>query len=256
MVVLSRCLRKILSSNPRIICIPRTCSRIQDRFRHLSSSQRADVRGTIPFLGHGVAVGQYAEVSEHDADRRWTTENYVFLVGSAQRSIMLFNCKSQQKERHFNLEEIEEFGDLIGDKNILHSSGLQWNKILTELPHLEALEDSGLIRFDESQRNSGTMKPIVHGIFVSGLFSSIFGSLSPGCVYMNQTLNFSNPVHAEEIVLARIEIEKIRRWRRGGVVLQCSTTVSVGRDATTGAFKNMAVTGTANVWLPSGYQKN
>ena len=143
----------------------------------------------------------------------------------------------------------------------MHSSGLQWNNdLLTKLPHLEALQASKLIQFDQSQgysNNVRIMKPIVHGIFVSSLFSSIFGTLSPGCIYVNQTLNFSNPVHADDRVLARIEIEKIRKWRRGGVVVQCSTTVIDApekSDSNKDDSKTVLVTGTANVWLPSGYQ--
>lgn len=178
-------------------------------------------------MGYGVAVGQHAEV-----------------------------------ERRFSAQQTEQFGDLVQDKNILHFPPKNWDDAVTEMPHLQAVKDSGLIQFneeipheDDSSKNSDTtMKPLVHGIFVSSLFSSIFGSLSPGCVYMNQTLNFANPVFAEELVLARIEIEKIRKWRRGGVVLQCNTTVSVGYDDKTGTFTKDAVTGVANVWLPSGYQ--
>jgi hypothetical protein len=133
-----------------------------------------------------------------------------------------------------------------------------------EMPHLQAVKDSGLIQFinkqdseeddDDDSNDFNSFQPLVHGIFVSSLFSSIFGSLSPGCVYMNQSLNFANPVFAEELILARIEIEKIRKWRRGGVVLQCNTTASVGYDENTGTFTKNAVTGVANVWLPSGYQ--
>lgn len=191
------------------------------RSKHFSSSKLSDIRGTIPFLGHRVDVGQYAE-----------------------------------KERIFSTQEIQNFGDLIGDKNILHSSGLQWNDVLlAKLPHLQALDESKLIQFEESQtENPPIMKPLVHGIFVSSLFSSIFGSLSPGCIYLNQTLNFSNPVHAEDMVLARIEIQKIRKWRRGGVVVQCNTTVVDVPDQPNEKSKTVLVTGTANVWLPSGYQ--
>jgi acyl dehydratase len=167
-------------------------------------------------------------------------------------------------ERRFSVEQIEKFGDLVQDKNILHSPPSSWEDAVTEMPHLEAVKDSGLIQFSNQQQqnddgsdasSSSTMiKPVVHGIFVSSLFSSIFGSLSPGCVYMNQTLQFANPVFAEELILGRIEIQKIRRWRRGGVVLQCHTTASVGHDEDNGTFTKDAVTGVANVWLPSGYQ--
>ena len=70
----------------------------------------------------------------------------------------------------------------------------------------------------------------------------------------NQTLHFANPVFAEELILARIEIEKIRKWRRGGVVVQCQTKALLVYDENNCTCTKDAVTGVANVWLPSGYQ--
>ena len=65
---------------------------------------------------------------------------------------------------------------------------------------------------------------------------------------MNQTLTFVSPVHADEVVRGRIEIEKIRKWRKGGVVVQCKTTVGLP------STEQVAVKGTANVWLPGGHK--
>lgn len=135
----------------------------------------------------------------------------------------------------------------VGDKNILHSS-VPWNdETLLQMPHLKEVEQSGIVRV---QGNMTT--PLVHGMLVSSLFSSIFGTISPGCVYMNQTLNFGAPVHAEELVVARLEIEKIRKWRKGGIVVQCETQVMLP-PTWQGQPSKAAITGTANVWLPSGY---
>ena len=64
---------------------------------------------------------------------------------------------------------------------------------------------------------------------------------------MNQSLNFAGPVHADEPVLGRVEIEKVRKWRKGGVVVQCDTQVILQ------STNVPVIKGTANVWLPSGH---
>lgn len=134
---------------------------------------------------------------------------------------------------------------------------------MKKLPHLHAVHDSGLIQLQDDPTQN--IKPLVHGIFVSSLFSSIFGTLAPGCVYMNQTLSFIKPVFAEDRIVARIEIQKIRRWKKGGLVLQCETSASVividdddnvegNKDGGEEDNSTIAITGIANVWLPSGHQ--
>lgn len=153
---------------------------------------------------------------------------------------------------------MSQFGDLAHDKNILHfPPASNWDETREEHSQLDALHDSGMIQFyDEEDMQSESppstvIKPVVHGIFVSSLFSAIFGTLSPGCVYMNQTLQFSNPVFVDDRVIGRVDIEKIRKWRKGGVVVQCRTIATVAfHDDYDG---RTAVTGTANVWLPTGY---
>ena len=168
----------------------------------------------------------------------------------------LTSLPSSQLYRRFSVEEVVEFGDLVHDKNLLHIPPVSsWDEAREEHSQLDALLDSGLIQFidEENQESLSAFKPLVHGIFVSSLFSSIFGTLSPGCVYMNQTLQFAAPVYVEDRVVAKVDIEKIRKWRKGGVVVQCRTVASVANDDNDRFDAKTAVTGTANVWLPTGY---
>jgi acyl dehydratase len=154
--------------------------------------------------------------------------------------------------RIFTAENVANFGELVQDKNILHSP-MNWEEALTKMPEMRAQDDSGLIQL---QQDGVTTKPLVHGMLVSSIFSSIFAALVPGCVYMNQTLNFVAPLHVDDVVLGRIEIEKVRKWRRGGVVVQCDTQVlsKQNRDKDDDClFDSPVIKGTANVWLPSGY---
>jgi acyl dehydratase len=139
---------------------------------------------------------------------------------------------------------VAEFGDIIRDKNVLHSSTV-WNELVREQPHLQANLDAGLIQLDE---DCVVTRPLVHGMLVSSIFSSIFSNLSPGCVYLNQSLTFAAPVFVDELVTGRIEITKVRKWRRGGVVVQCDTKVF--------RSDSVVVNGDANVWLPSGYSES
>lgn len=155
-------------------------------------------------------------------------------------------------KRTFTAEQVDLFGSIIQDQNFLHTEFVWDNdleKLQTSLPLTRAHLEAGLIR--PSKDNTNT--PLVHGMLVSSIFSSIFATLVPGCIYMNQTLSFANPVFVNELVIGRVEILKIRKWRKGGVVVQCGTQVlGSGDDA---KQKQQLVTGEANVWLPEGYQQ-
>eukprot|EP00980_Cylindrotheca_fusiformis_P009745 scaffold2149_cov187-Cylindrotheca_fusiformis.AAC.23 len=108
--------------------------------------------------------------------------------------------------------------------------------------HLQA----GLIKPEEDKPTS--TRPLVHGMLVSSVFSSIFASLVPGCVYVNQTLHFTTPIFADDQIVGRVEIEKIRKWRKGGVVVQCVTDILSKEE------RSQLIRGTANVWLPEGHE--
>jgi len=206
-------------------------------------------------------------------------------------------------ERTYTSEDVDSFGRLIRDFNPLHSSSsnseTNWSegtenssgsqndrdndedKDLFEL-QTSALEAAGLIQFQNDNDNDGvtsntttatTPKALVHGIFVSGIFSSIFANIAPGCVYLNQGLDFCAPVFVEDTVVGCIHIERIRDWKRrrkGGIVVQCQTRVYKLLSSSTKKKKKnnnnsceqrpveaqLAVKGRANVWLPIGYTTN
>lgn len=94
---------------------------------------------------------------------------------------------SYSVEKSFPLEEVKLFSELSLDKNPVHLDS-------------------------EFSKNTMFKKPIVHGILVSGLISSVIANHlpGPGSIYLGQTLNFKNPVFHDEKVKALVEIEKIR----------------------------------------------
>ena len=144
-------------------------------------------------------------------------------------------------------------------------------------------ENAGLIQYEEEEDDADDCdvdidtnkirptKALVHGIFVSSIFSSMFANIAPGCVYINQSLDFVSPIFVHDIIIGCISIEKIRRRRGDGIVVQCQTRVYKYKDINSNNNNNnnnvgrkilqqpshaqMAVKGHANVWLPIGYKQ-
>ncbi|CAJ1895775.1 unnamed protein product [Cylindrotheca closterium] len=154
-------------------------------------------------------------------------------------------------ERSFSPEEVKLFGSLVKDQNFLHES-VPWSDDIETMqasfPITKAHISEGLVIRDQKSDTEMT-RPLVQGILLSSMFSSIFAGLVPGCVYINQTLSFASPVFANELVKSRVTIEKLRRWPKGGIVVQCETQIQKAEDET------IAIKGTANVWLPQGHRK-
>jgi len=164
------------------------------------------IQGTIPFGGNGVKVSQYAKL-----------------------------------ERTFTEKDVETFGTLIGDTNQIHLSNSTTTNWTDNIPGAQQLESVGLIRWNDD----GTTQPLVHGMLVASLFSSILGTLIPGAVYRSQSLSFRAPVFVNEPVVAQIEVLKVREKSRiGGVVIVCDSKVMRGDTE--------CITGEAHVWLPGG----
>ena len=89
--------------------------------------------------------------------------------------------------------------------------------------------------------------PIVHGILVSSLFSTLFGRAIHGSVYVSQSLTFRKPVHVGSTVIARMQILEMEE-RRSGLMIKCSTTCTLADGgANNGAI---AVDGEAKVLIP------
>ena len=90
----------------------------------------------------------------------------------------------------FTQEATNDFALLCGDNNPLHIDP----------------------EFANTTMFGGT---IVHGIFVSSLFSTLFGRSLHGAIYVSQTLNFKQPVYVGAHVRAQIEVLTIERKREG-----------------------------------------
>lgn len=64
---------------------------------------------------------------------------------------------------------------------------------------------------DEYAEKSRYKKRIAHGMISSSFFSALFGTKlpGPGCVYVNQSLNFKRPVYIGDTVTAIITVTRI-----------------------------------------------
>ena len=211
------------------------------------------VASTIPKMGRngGVRVGQYATKT-----RTYTSDD-VTMFGALIADFNPLHSTSGDLEQW--LEEDETNASVTGNRD--HTEG---DENLLELQRV-ALENAGLIQYQNNGKDDAThttTKAVVHGIFVSGIFSSIFASIAPGCVYVNQDLDFRAPVFVEDTVVGCIHIKRIRDWRRrqrGGIVVECDTRVYRLISSTNAPCElhptdaQLAVNGSANVWLPIGY---
>lgn len=124
-------------------------------------------------------------------------------------------------DHKFTQEAVNDFAKICGDNNPLHidpafASGSMFNG------------------------------PIVHGILVSSLFSTLFGRSLHGSIYVSQSLKFRAPVHVGAPIHARMEIIK-KESKRKGFLLTCSTQVYV--EDTEGS-RTLAISGEACTLLP------
>ena len=98
-------------------------------------------------------------------------------------------------------------------------------------------------------------RPVVHGILLASAFSTIFGSLIPGCIYRNQSLKFHHPVFIDELLVGKVIVTKLKQVNRrgaGGILCTCDTTLhKADNDASEKKEENLlCISREAQVWLP------
>jgi acyl dehydratase len=119
---------------------------------------------------------------------------------------------------------VHHFAELVDDPNPLHT-----DTIIGDHP----LKQGQL-----------TTRPVVHGMLVASIFSSIFGNRKPGSVYLNQTLKFARPVHVGDRIIGRIQVTRVRQLQ-GKCIVACDTTVRSAYDDSI-----VYIRGNATVWVP------
>lgn len=129
-----------------------------------------------------------------------------------------------ETERSFSKEDVAIYARMVLDPNPLHNDSPNQQQ-------RHPLYRRGL------QNHDG---PIVQGMLVASLFSSIVGTIIPEAVYLTQNVSFRKPVYTDQIVVARIEVESMQ-----GGNMACQTTVRDKLDY------SLLVDGEATVWIPN-----
>jgi acyl dehydratase len=186
-----------------------------------------------------------------------------------------------EQTRSYSASDVQQFGRLVGDCNPLHQA---WNRNATTLPSV--LIDHPLLRprtgtdhcaahggsknsngqeeeTSTSSKEEGeptssstntataTTPIVVQGVLVGSIFSAILGTLLPGAVYLKQRLDFRQPVYVGERVTGRITIQRVREWKRNGIILTCDTVV-LSSSSSCNSEVDVKIRGQADVWLPKG----
>lgn len=146
--------------------------------------------------------------------------------------------------RTYTHHDIHAFAALSGDYNTVHFPD---NNI-----RLVDDDEEIQLQHDNIMQQTTQGKAIVHGILLSSVFSTIFGTLLPGCMYRSQSLKFHNPVYADEHVIGKVAVTQLRQINRssGGVLCMCDTTLHKIDTNNKKDEHMLCISGEAQVWLP------
>lgn len=161
-----------------------------------------------------IAIRRLAKLSV----RKFSSQSKFVITGSIDGTSATSPEVGQFSElQHvFTQEDVNSFAGLCGDNNPIHIN-------------------------PEFAKNSMFGGTIVHGIFTSSLFSTIFGRGMPGAIYVDQHLTFKRPVHVGKKVVAKVQVLEVKPKKKGNLLV-CSTTCTVDGE--------IAVDGQASVLLP------
>ncbi|CAK70592.1 unnamed protein product (macronuclear) [Paramecium tetraurelia] len=119
-------------------------------------------------------------------------------------------------ERIFTEEDVRNYANLIKDFNPIH-----------------------LDKYAASQ--SIFKERVVHGMLSASLFSTLVGTNFPGCIYLEQSINFKAPIFLDEQILAQVLIQDIKHTK-GRQILKLNTTIEK-------MDQKIAVTGQATILI-------
>ena len=131
----------------------------------------------------------------------------------------LYNLGDEHKfERYISADDVKRFAEIVGDLNPIHLNA-------------------------EFAEKSFFKKRIVHGAFLAGLISKVFGMDFPGqgTVYISQNSTFKRPVYVDTTVLVEVKVTQVLADERR-LVLDTNIFNPDGK---------VCLTGSATVWLPA-----
>ncbi len=98
-------------------------------------------------------------------------------------------------EFQFSQEEVNQFAQVTGDKNPVHTDAEYAAKTMFK-------------------------KPIMHGMLSASLFSKVFGTLFPGegTIYLKQSLNFLKPMYVDVAYEAVFKVKEVIKEKNRAIV--------------------------------------
>ena len=108
---------------------------------------------------------------------------------------MIQKGETYSHEFKFTQNEVNQFAEVTGDKNPVHTDAEYAAKTMFK-------------------------RPIMHGMLSASLFSKVFGTLFPGegTIYLKQSLNFLKPMYVETDYVAEFKVLEIIAEKNRAIV--------------------------------------
>jgi acyl dehydratase len=108
---------------------------------------------------------------------------------------MIQKGETYSHEFKFTQNEVNQFAEVTGDKNPVHTDAEYAAKTMFK-------------------------RPIMHGMLSASLFSKVFGTLFPGegTIYLKQSLNFLKPMYVETDYVAEFKVLDIIAEKNRAIV--------------------------------------
>jgi acyl dehydratase len=114
-------------------------------------------------------------------------------------------------EFKFSQEEVNQFAQVTGDKNPVHTDADYAAKTMFK-------------------------RPIMHGMLSASLFSKVFGTLFPGegTIYLKQSLSFLKPMYVDTVYEAVFTVKDVIKDKNRAVVETLIKDKNTGNVCTSG----------------------
>lgn len=121
-------------------------------------------------------------------------------------------------EFKFSQEEVNQFAQVTGDKNPVHTDAAYAAKTMFK-------------------------RPIMHGMLSASLFSKVFGTLFPGegTIYLKQSLSFLKPMYVDTAYEAVFTVKEVMKDKNRAIVETLIKDKSTGVVCTSGEATVMNV---------------
>lgn len=166
--------------------------------------------------------------------------------------------------RKYTQADVNAFCEVSGDYNPVHSSR----------PVCDNSNNTKAHEYNTVHQQLKSSKSIVHGVLLTSIFSTVFGTLIPGCMYRSQSFKFYHPVYVDEEVFGRVIVTRLRQIintrdsndddnnsNGSGMLCKCDTTIykkvlpcSINSNEEIEAI--LCIDGEAQVWIPNSALKD